>query len=237
MHKPIYQLDSYTKEFDSKVKEVIDGKFIVLEDTAFYPRGGGQPCDYGTLIAHAGVVYKVLSVTKKDGLIIHELESPGLIKGDKVHGTIDWERRYKLMRMHTAAHVLCGVFEQREETLITGNQLDLEQSRVDLSLEEFNREKMKQNVEVANGILNKELPIEVSFIKMEDAKKNTKLFKLAMEFPHDLEEIRLVDIVGHDLQADGGTHVKNTKEVGKIVLLKCENKGKNKRRVYFGLEP
>jgi misacylated tRNA(Ala) deacylase len=228
-------LDSYVREFNSKVNEVREDRFVVLDDTAFYPQGGGQPFDTGVIL-RGDDKFNVIAVRKQDGVILHEVDRGGLQKQDIILGRIDWDRRYRLMRMHTAAHVVSSVFEQEEHTKITGNQLGIDQSRVDFSMEEFNRDKMQLCIDMANDILSKNLPIEVRFIRMDDAKKDPSLFKLAMEFPHQLEELRLVDIVGRDCQADGGTHVKNTKEVGKIILKDCENKGRDKRRVYFSLE-
>lgn len=234
-HRYLYMLDSYQKEFSSKVVALLDPNRVVLENTVFYPQGGGQPFDIGVLEKN-NALFGVVSVRKQDGMIVHEVDRAGLQVEDVVTGKIDWDRRYRLMRMHTAAHVICAVFEKNENTKITGNQLDLERSRVDISMENFDREKIQKYIDEANSILARNLPIEVKFIRMEDAKKDSSLFKLAMEFPHQLDEIRLVDIVGHDLQADGGTHVRNTAEVGKIILLDCQNKGKDKRRFYFGLE-
>ena len=118
----LYMDDSYLKEFDAKVVGVKDEKYIILDKTAFYPTGGGQPCDYGTLTGN-GKQHKVINVKKITGNITHELEEPGLLEGEEVHGTLNWERRYKLMRMHTAAHLLSAVFHTRAEAKITGNQL------------------------------------------------------------------------------------------------------------------
>ena len=149
MDNALYMDDSYLKEFEATVESVKDSKYVVLDKTAFYPNGGGQPFDTGALIRD-GEEFPVVFVGKFDGRISHEVSKEGLKEGDKVHGKLNWERRYKLMRMHTAAHALSGVFHAKLGALITGNQKDIEVSRMDFSLEEFDRAKVEEMVTLNN---------------------------------------------------------------------------------------
>jgi len=233
MTELLYMTNSYLKEFDAKVIEV-DGNRVVLDRTAFYPTGGGQPCDTGKLVCD-GREFAVLSVKKESGKIWHELDRAGLAVGDQVHGVIDWDRRYKLMRMHTACHVLAAVLYKEAGAKITGNQLGLEKSRIDFNLEKFDREALAGYVERANQLLAQDRPVKIYFMDREEVLKDPELVKLASVLPPAIQRLRIVEIEGIDRQADGGTHVARTSEVGRIVLLGAENKGKSNRRVYFGL--
>ena len=235
--KALYMEDSYMKEFEARVMEVKDGKFVVLDQTAFYPNSGGQPHDEGILIRLSdNKEFKVIFVGKFSGQISHEVEPEGLQMGDKVKGKIDWQRRYKLMKMHTSAHILSGVIEKETGALISGNQLNLDKSRLDFSLEKYDWERIPFWFAESNKIVDQDLPIEISFMPREEAEKDSSLFKLVAGFPHKIDTIRIVDIVGVVKEADGGTHVKSTKEVGHLKFLKAGNKGKNNRRIYYELE-
>ncbi len=234
----LYMEDSYLKEFEARVVSVTKGGenkfFVVLDRTAFYPNSGGQPHDTGKFVKD-GVEYPVVYVGKFSGQISHEVSKEGLREGDVVRGIIDWKRRYKLMRMHTAAHVISEVFHRETGALITGNQLGLDRSRIDFSLEKFDREKMGELFEKANEIVRKDLKVKTYFLPREEAMKIENITKLANVLPPEVKELRIVEIEGFDLQADGGTHVTSTKEIGEIKFLKAENKGKNNRRVYYTL--
>lgn len=261
MTKQLYLQDSSLTEFDATVTEIIKDEnklnnensnylFIVLDQTAFYPEGGGQPSDTGTLTT-IEKIYNVLFVGAFNGKISHKVElqidahglsqglnqglNHGLKAGDKVHGKIDFERRQLLQRMHTACHVLSSVFVKESGALITGNQLNTEQSRIDFSIETFDREKIQQYIDKANTLLATNQDVETFFLPRHEAEKMPELAKLAMGLKEGIQEVRVVKIGDIDVQADGGTHVKNTREVGKIELVKCENKGKNNRRLYFRL--
>ncbi|MFP4423877.1 MAG: alanyl-tRNA editing protein AlaXM [Candidatus Woesearchaeota archaeon] len=230
----LYLDDSYGKEFDAKVIRV-DGNLVILDRTLFYPSSGGQPNDTGVLHREENE-FNVVDCKKIDGEIQHILESHDLMEGDIVHGIIDWERRYKLMRMHSAAHVISYVFDTEASAKITGNQLDIEQGRIDYNLDEFDKEKIQQYFDKANNIVKEDYPLEVSYVSVEEAKNMPGLFKLANKMPPDVEKMRIVSIGNLDKQADGGTHVHSTKEIGNIVFVKASNKGKNNRRVYFRIE-
>jgi len=236
MDESLYLHDAYLKEWDATVTSVKDDKFITLNKTAFYPKSGGQPHDTGTIQTQDGKEYKVIFCGKFDGNISHELDSPGLKVGDKVHCKIDWDRRYTLMRYHTTAHLISEVIHREAGALITGNQLDTDKSRIDFSLENFDQEKMQKYIDDANAIIQKDLKTSIKFMSRAEAEKLPQLSKLAKGLPPELTTIRIVSIGDFDTQADGGTHVASTKEIGKIVLIKCDNKGKNNRRLYFKLE-
>jgi misacylated tRNA(Ala) deacylase len=233
MAEALYMNDSYLKEFDAVVKSA-NTKFIVLDKTAFFPKGGGVENDTGVMIRKTdGKEFKVVFTGKFEGEISHEVDAEGLMAGDHVHCKLDWDRRYLLMRYHTSAHVLSGVFNREYNLMMTGNQLTTEKGRIDMDMEVLDINLIKEGVEKANELIKKDLPVEIYYKSMEEAKKDPTLFKLAIGFPHDIQTLRIVDIKGFDAQADGGCHVKSLKQIGKIEFLEAVNKGKNNRRVYF----
>lgn len=233
MTEALYLKDSYLKEFDSRVLKV-EGKTVELDRTAFYPSSGGVAHDKG-LIIKENKVLKVLEVIKRGDSIIHVVDDEGLSEGELVHCIIDWDRRYKLMRMHTAAHLLSALF-YKIGALITGNQIDTDKSRIDFSLDKFDRSLIEAKINEANQLIAKGAEVKIYFMKKDEALKIPGLVKLAEAQPPNLEILRIVEIEGIDIQADGGPHVKNIKEIGKIVLLKLENKGKSNRRIYYTVE-
>jgi len=230
--KPLYLEDNYMKEFDTVVKEAKE-KFIVLDNTAFYPNSGGQPYDTGKLITENNETYEVVYVGKFNDNISHEVDKEGLKAGDKVKGIIDWNRRYKLMRHHTAAHVVSAVIHNKTGALITGNQKSEDKVRIDFNLENFDKEKMIRDAEEANKYVGEDISVKKYFISREELMKDPSLIKLKDKMPPDVEEFRIVEIPGLDKQPCGGTHVDNLKEIGKIKIIKAQNKGKNNRRIYF----
>ncbi|HIE14711.1 TPA: alanyl-tRNA editing protein [Candidatus Bathyarchaeota archaeon] len=236
MTKALYLEDSYLKECDSKVMSIKDDRFIILDQTIFYPGGGGQPHDTG-IIKRGNKVFKVLNVKKQEGEILHEVDKAGLKPGDLVHCIIDWDRRYKLMRSHTAAHVFASLLCRETGALITGNQLDIDKIRFDFNLKEFSRDLLKTYIDKANEILMKDIPVKWYELPREEALKIPGVIRMAKALPPKIPKLRIVEIVGVDIEADGGTHVKNLKEVGQLSMLKAVNKGKNNRRVYFTLIP
>ncbi len=235
MTKAIYLDDSYVKEFEATVESVKDNKYIVLDQTAFYPNAGGQPYDTGKFIKD-NEEFNVVYAAKFGEIISHEVDKPGLKQGDKVKGVIDWDRRYKLMRSHTAAHVLSAIFHKEAGALITGNQLDLDKSRIDFNLEDFDREKIDEYVKKSNELIDKDLLVTVSYMKREEVLQKPELAKLAKGLPPGVQTLRIISIGEFDSQADAGTHVKSLKEIGHLEIIKCDNKGKNNRRVYFKLK-
>lgn len=234
MTKALYLEDSYLKECNSVVVSIKDGKYVVLDQTIFYPKGGGQPWDTGK-ITKANEVYTVVYVGKFSGEISHEVDHIGLKEGDSVHCSLNWERRYRLMRSHTAAHVFASLLCTGAGVLVTGNQLEEDKIRFDFSLEKFDRGTLEEYIEKANELFKKDIPVEWYELPRDEALKIPGLIKMAEAFPPNIPSLRVVEIVGVDKQADGGTHVRNLKEVGQIKLLKTENKGKSNRRIYFTL--
>ena len=226
--------DSYLKECGADVVSVKDGKYVVLDQTIFYPKGGGQPWDSGK-ITREDEMFKVVYVGRFSGEISHEVDRAGLRQGDEVHCVLDWERRYKLMRSHTAAHVFASLLCKGTGALITGNQLEEDKIRFDFSLERFDREILKTYIDKSNELFKKDIPVKWYVLPREEALKIPGIIKMAEALPPDVPFLRIVEIVGVDKQADGGTHVKNLKEVGQIEFLKAQNKGKHNRRVYFTL--
>jgi misacylated tRNA(Ala) deacylase len=226
----LYLHDSYQQEMEAIVQEIVDDRFIVLDQTVFYAQGGGQPGDTG-VIECRGQEYKVLNTIKKDGKILHELDREGVVEGDHVHGAINWSRRYKLMRYHTAAHILCAVVHTATGALITGNQIAEDKLRIDFSLDPYDPQQMQQYVSEANKRIATNQDVHVRFMPRDEALKLPGVVKLAGALPPNIPELRIVTIGDIDEQADGGTHVRNTKEVGMLSLVSLENKGKANRRM------
>jgi len=233
MTKTIFLEDCYAKELDAEITSV-EGNKVELDKSIFCYQGGGQIADNGT-ISVGDVQYKVVNVLKENGKIMNYMDKEGLKTGDKVHCTLDWERRYILMRQHTAIHILCAIIHQKTGALITGGQIDLEKTRVDFSLEDFDREKVAEYVKASNEAIKRNMDIKMYSMKREEALKIPGMVKLANALPPNIDQLRIVEIGDVDTQADGGTHVANTSEIGQIELLKIENKGKNNRRIQFKL--
>lgn len=227
MSEALYLEDHYLREWDAKVVSA-NGKFIVLDKTAFYPKGGGQPWDEGTIND-----FRVIYVGKFCGEISHQVDREGLNAGDVVKCGLDWDRRYKLMRMHSAAHVLSAVFMKEGGAKITGGELGLDKSRDDFGMEEFSKEIVEDYVRKANEIVKRDLPVKTYYMSREEVLAHPELIKLEKGLPEGIERLRIVEIEGLDAQPDGGTHVKSLGEIGEIRIVDVVNKGKNNRRVYF----
>jgi misacylated tRNA(Ala) deacylase len=235
MMEALYMNDSYLKSWTAKVISVKDGQFVVLDKTAFYPNGGGQPWDEGYIYKN-DEKFKVVYVGKFSGNISHEVDKVGLKEGDEVFCELDWKRRYTLMRHHTAAHLLSAIIFKKFNAKITGNQLGIDKSRMDFSMKDYSIEKLHASVNEANEIIEKDLSITTYNIAREEALQKAELTHLAKGLPENVKEVRIVKIGNVDEQADAGTHVKHLKEIGQIQLLKTDNKGKNNRRMYFILK-
>jgi misacylated tRNA(Ala) deacylase len=236
----LYYQDAYCRNFDATIKavETIDGKTrIALDRTAFYPGGGGQPSDEGELTI-AGQNYPVVKTNKEGNRIWHTLgqEVAELDAGAPVQGQLNWERRYAIMRTHTAMHILCGVVWRDYGASVTGGNMDPGSGRMDFEFASLTREMIgeieaKCNAEIAAGreVREQILPREQAF-QIPDLIR-TKINLL----PEGISEIRTVELVGLDLQADGGTHVHNTREVGTIKVTDYKSKGAINKRVYIEL--
>ena len=227
--KKLFWDDMYMKEFTAKVISA-EGNQVVLDQTAFNPHGGGLVGDTGWI----GEAKVVDTVKGPADAIAHVFEAPtSLTVGAEVKGKLDWDRRHRIMRMHTSAHLLSAIFNKKTGALITGNQIEPDKSRIDFSLEDFDRERMLTYCSEANEAISKNPPVKTYFMKREEAMKIPGITKLATAAPPDVQELRIVEIEGYDTQADGGVHVKNLGEIMKIDPLKFENKGKSNRRLYF----
>ena len=223
------------KDFEATVTTV-EGKNVILDKTAFYPESGGQIDDRGKLVRVSDKnVFQVLGVRKLGPEVLHSVDSAGLKIGDKIKGYLDWDRRYKLMRMHTACHLLSAVINKETGALITGNQLRTDIAHIDFSGPEV-KDRYKEFEQKANEILASGLNVETKFMPYKEAMKLPSIVKLAHVLPPTIPELRIVSIGDYDIQADGGTHVNNTKECGQIEITEFENKGKDRKRLYFILK-
>ncbi len=230
MTELIYQTESYIKEFDARVSEVdAETRAVLLDRTAFYPGGGGQPCDFGVLKV-GDVIYPVTKVERGNRHIIGGDDLPEV--GTEVHGELDWSRRYQLMRTHTAMHILCGVIWRDYQASVTGGNMEPLRGRLDFEFERMEKElvaeieaKINAEVDAAHDLVVRILPREEAF-EIPDLIR-TKINLL----PEGITEVRTVDIVGLDLQADGGTHVANTREVGLMRISDYKSKGRINKRI------
>ncbi len=238
MTELLYQKDSYIKEFDAVVVDVKDNA-VVLDRTAFNPRSGGLSPDTGYLVKE-GNKYRVIDVRfdKESGEVLHFIEGEhDLGKGDRVQGVIDWGRRYKIMRLHTAAHILSAILYREYNALITGGHIYPDYAYDDYSLEKYDPEIFKEAIRKANEVVKEGIEVKIYWLKREEALKIPGIVKLASRTPPEIEYLRIVEIPDVDIQADGGPHVRNTREIGEIVYMKSVNKGKKKKRLYYTVKP
>lgn len=229
----LYQRDSYLKEFQAKVKNV-DGEIngVELDRTAFYPGGGGQPNDLGEFVIEGNSI-NVINVIHKDGGIWHIIEGGLPEKETMLLGKIDWDRRYKLMRTHTAMHALSAVVFRDYGALVTGGNMEPLKARMDFEVNNFNKEFVKDIQAKVNEEISKSRSIAVRIIPRDEAMNISDLIRTKTNLlPEGITEIRTVSIEGLDFQADGGTHVGNTTEIGRINLVDYKSKGKINKRVY-----
>lgn len=230
MSEWLFHTDSYLREFSARVTAVQDN-CVALDRTAFYPTGGGQPCDHGWL-AVGEQRWAVRNVRKDGGEIWQEVEGdpPGL--GVEVSGSLDWERRYALMRTHTALHMLAGVIWRTHGALVTGGNMEPLRARMDFEFESMRRELVEDIEQRVNAEILAARPIQVKILPREEAFAIPDLIRTKINLlPEGIERIRTVDIIGLDLQADGGTHVANTREVGRIKITDYKSKGKINKRL------
>ena len=239
MTKLLYQTDSYLKLFEARVSAIdAENRGVALDQSAFYPGGGGQPADSGSL-AIAGVAYPVKRAKKAGDEVFHYLEgdSPLPEVGASVMGQIDWERRYKLMRTHTAMHILCGVIFRDYGASVTGGDMDPLEGRMDFEFETMHHELVDQIQLAVNQEIAKARAIRVAILPRDEAFKIPDLIRTKINLlPEGIPQVRTVEIVGLDLQADGGTHVNNTAEVGKVRVVDYKSKGKINKRIYIAVE-
>jgi misacylated tRNA(Ala) deacylase len=238
MTEKIYLRDSYIKELESQVVSSENNK-IILDKTIFYPTGGGQPCDTGVIIsALDGKEYKIIETKKQGDEVVHMSQEPAnLNDGEKVVCKIDWEKRYMHMKLHTMLHIIDGVVYKKYKGEITGGQIFDNSARMDFDIPGFTKEMLSSIISDAQIIIDEGHRVVPKEMTREEAKKIDGIARTApgAELLEKLDIVRIIDIEGFDFQLDGGTHVANTNELGKISLVKFENKGSHNKRVEFSL--
>jgi len=222
----LFLRDAYLREFEAIVTGV-DGDRVTLDRTAFYATGGGQPHDTGTLGAA-----RVVDVRKDGDDVWHQVEGDPPTPGSTVRGSLDWDRRHALMRTHTALHVLCGVIWNAYRVPVTGGNMEPLSARMDFEFDPLPEGFGPTIEELVNAELAADRPIEVSFTPRAEAVLDSDLIRTKVSLvPEHVAEVRVIDIVGLDKQADGGTHVHSTAEVGRVRVVKTESKGKGNKRI------
>lgn len=239
MTQLLYQTDSYLREFQATVTAVDEAaRSVVLDQSAFYPGGGGQPCDFGFLTV-AGVTYPVTQVKKLGADVLHFLGGEAALPtpGSAVSGSLDWQRRHHLMRTHTALHILCGCVFRDYGALVTGGNMDPLEGRMDFEFETLRAELVGEIEAAVNKEVAAARDVRVQILPREEAFQIPDLIRTKINLlPEGISEVRTVEIVGLDLQADGGTHVRNTAEVGKIRVVDYKSKGAINKRIYIKIE-
>ena len=238
MTETLYLQDAYLEEFEATITEFDVGNHaVVLDRTAFYPGGGGQQPDRGVLIS-SDVEYIVKRAKKQGGKILHFIDGDTLPSvGGQVTGKLDWERRYQAMRTHTAMHVLCGVIWRDYQVNVTGGNMDLLSGRMDFEFDELSRETIADIESIINQEIKHNRNVSVNVLPREEAFQIPDLIRTKINLlPEGIQEVRTIEIVGLDLQADGGTHVNNTSEVGTISITDYKSKGKGNKRLYVEIE-
>ncbi|MET1159439.1 MAG: alanyl-tRNA editing protein AlaXM [Thermoprotei archaeon] len=238
MAELVYQRDSYVRELEARVTHVESNR-VFVDRTIFHPRSGGVDHDTGYVVC-GDKRYRVISVyfDKEMGDVVHEISrTPDLRTGDRVKLIIDWDRRYRLMRLHTAAHILAGIMYSEYGALITGGNISIDKAYDDYNLEVFDKQIFIDAVNKANAVVEKGVEVRVYWLPREEALRIPGIIKLANRKPPELEYLRIVEIPGVDIQADGGPHVRNTREIGRIEIIDIVNKGKKRKRLYYTVKP
>lgn len=237
MTERIYSTDSYAAEMAAEVLAVdTDDRRVLLDRTVFYPGGGGQPIDRGALWV-GDERLEVVRITQDADGVWHWLDQGPPRAGTRVEGRIDWDRRYRLMRTHTSLHALCGVVWDWFKSPVTGGNMEPGRGRLDFELPDWDPENRNPLEEALNSAIARSLPIEVSFMPREEADADPSLIRTKVNLiPRSVREVRVIDIVGLDRQADGGTHVRSTEEVGRAKITKVESKGRGFRRIRLALD-
>jgi len=235
MTEELFSGDSYLREFQSRVAR-LEGREVTLDRTAFYPGGGGQPADKGS-IGIGPVRASVVDVRREGENVVHVLDTaiPGTVRDLK--GTLDWDRRYAHMRYHTALHVLSGVIWRNFEAKVTGGQMRTDRARMDFSFPgEWTADVVAEIERLTNAALAEGRPVKVYELEREEALANPDLIRTQVNLvPERVKRIRIVEIEGLDTQADGGTHVANTSEVGELGITGHKSKGRQNKRIEFAL--
>jgi misacylated tRNA(Ala) deacylase len=230
--------DSYLKEFEARVVEVNAAeKAVALDRTAFFPGGGGQPCDGGWLEGPSGARLAVTRTARQGDTVWHWLEGEPPTAGSTVRGRLDWDLRYRLMRTHTAFHILCGVVWRDWKAQVTGGNMEPLKGRMDFEFETLRHELVAEIESRINAEVAAARPISVRVLPREQAFQIPDLIRTKINLlPESIREVRIVEIYGLDLQADGGTHVANTREVGGIRIAGYESKGRINKRIKLEID-
>lgn len=232
----LYLQDAYQREFEAVVTDHVDGMGVILDRTAFYPGGGGQPCDYGSF-AVGETTWPVTKVKRLSGQPVHYISGGLPPVGTAVYGRLDWERRYRLMRTHTAMHILCGVIWRDYNASVTGGNMEPLKGRMDFEFETMRQELVAAIEAAVNAEVAAARPVQVAILPREEAFQIPDLIRTKINLlPDGIMEVRTVELVGLDLQADGGTHVHNTSEVGRIRVTDYKSKGRINKRIYVELD-
>ena len=235
MTELLYYSESYLNQFEATVTDVVAGG-VVLNRTAFYVGGGGQPADSGVLTVGSRE-YSVTGIKRVEGQFVHLVSGELPSQSSIVKGQIDWERRYLLMRTHSALHILCGVVWRDYGARVTGGDMKPGEGRMDFEFESFSAEFVDELEAKVNAEVEKHREIRINHLSREEADQEPDLIRTKVNLlPSDIQEIRTIDIDGLDLQADGGTHVANTQEVGAIQVVGHESKGRINKRIRIALE-
>lgn len=230
MTDQLFQSDSFVREFDARVASVTD-ELVVLDRTVFYPGGAGQPYDMSTL-SFGDANARVTKVSRKDGEIVHECDGPLPEVAARVTGSVDWENRYALMRTHTARHILCGVIWRDFDASVTDGAMASLAARMDFEFKNMTADFAEHVEALANAEIAAERNIDVSFLPCDAAFAHSDLICTKINRLHEgILEVRVVDISGLDVQANGGTHVANTRDPGKIRIVGHESKGRINKRL------
>lgn len=239
MTEPLFHLDAYVREFQAIVTDIDEPRAAVtLDRTAFYPGGGGQPHDTGELRLADGAI-DVVKVKKDGGKIVHLLTAGASLPEERspVIGVLDWERRYQLMRTHTAMHILCGVVWRDYGAQVTGGNMEPLEGRMDFEFERMERELVDEIEARINLEVEAARDVVVRILPRAEAEQIPDLIRTKINLvPEQITEIRTVEIVGLDLQADGGTHVANTREVGHLRIVDYKSKGRINKRIRLALD-
>jgi misacylated tRNA(Ala) deacylase len=238
MTERMYSTDAYRRTMQATVVATdADDARVLLDRTVFYPGGGGQPHDLGHLNVGEDRL-RVLRVTQDRDGVWHWLDGPIPGEGTSVEGELDWERRYALMRTHTALHALCGVVWNRFHSPVTGGNMEPGEGRLDFDIPDWTSDDLPIVEAALNDELERRRRVEVSFLPRDAADEDPSLIRTKVNLlPPTIDQVRVIDIVGLDRQADGGTHVGETGEVGRITIPKAESKGRGFRRIRVRVEP
>jgi misacylated tRNA(Ala) deacylase len=229
----LWQTDSYARAFAATVVDVSNGD-VALDRSAFYPGGGGQPPDLGRLVADSAS--DVLALRRDGDILWHGLDGAPPPRGAAVIGEIDWERRYALMRTHTAMHILCGVIWRDYGAKVTGGNMQPLTGRMDFEFEQMRGELVREIEEKVNVEVEAARPISVYFLDRAEAERHPDLIRTKVNLlPEGITQVRIVDIDGLDVQADGGTHVARTDEVGPFRISGYKSKGRANKRIEIAL--